>query len=158
MHYYQTISAWWARPGCTGQYSASPTQHHSSQSWQDIWRAWSRCSASSCSPPPDPPCHTGPARPSWSGQSCLGTLACSCLASRRTFWACGPLVLVGTVALCSSRYQIGWGHGPAIKYRVFHKERPKSFCLLNWTEGFLWPRTCGKILRWLGHFDIWLLN
>ena len=43
-------------------------------------------------------------------------------------------------------------------YRVFHNEHPKSFCSLNWPEGFLWPRTCGKILIWLGHFDIWLLK
>ena len=34
----------------------------------------------------------------------------------------------------------------------------KSFYLLNWPDGFLWPRTCGKILMWLGHFYIMLLK
>ena len=33
----------------------------------------------------------------------------------------------------------------------------RSVSLLIWPEGFLWPRTCGKILIWLGHFGIWLL-
>ena len=42
-------------------------------------------------------------------------------------------------------------------YRVFHQERYTNLCLLNWLEGFLWPRTSGKILVWLGHFDIRLL-
>ena len=43
-------------------------------------------------------------------------------------------------------------------YRVFHKERYKSICLLNRSEGFLWPRTCGNILMWLENLKIRLLK
>jgi hypothetical protein len=39
-------------------------------------------------------------------------------------------------------------------YRVFGNERYKSFCLLHRLEIVPRPKTCGKSLLYIGHFDI----
>ena len=39
-------------------------------------------------------------------------------------------------------------------YRVFGNERYKSFCLLHRLKFVPRPKTCGKIVLYIGHFDI----